>query len=136
MPTLPLEFLLPDRQPRFRFKNAGPATLRGAPAIRVTFAERDRPTIVRSPDGRNAPSSGTFWLDPETGAVLRTELRVSPSFGSPVDAIILVSYTRNERLGMLVPDDMNEMYITRRDRIEGHAVYTNYRRFETEARIK
>jgi hypothetical protein len=37
---------------------------------------------------------------------------------------------------MLLPEDMNEMYFTRGGRIEGHATYTNYRRFETEVRIK
>ncbi len=136
VPTLPLEFLLPDRQPRFRFKSAGPATLGGTPAIRVTFEERERPTIIQTPGGRSAPSRGTFWLDPETGAVLRSELRVSPTFGIPVDAMIVVGYKHNDRLDMLLPDDMNEMYFTRGDRIEGHATYTNYRRFETEVRIK
>ena len=33
---------------------------------------------------------------------------------------------------MLLPDDMNELYITRRERIEGHATYSNFRRFEVE----
>ncbi len=136
VPTLPLEFLLPDRQPRFRFKSAGPVTLGGAPAIRVSFEERERPTIIRSPSGRNAPSRGTFWLDPETGAVLRSELRVAPSYGIEVEATIVVSYKRSQRFDMLLPDDMNEMYFTRDGRIEGHATYTNYRRFETDVRIK
>ena len=137
VPTLPLEFLLPDRQRRFRFKNAGVATLGGRPAVRVSFDERDRPTIIRSPNGRNVPSRGKFWLDPQTGAVLRTELVVSPAEGrSALDATIIVSYARNDRFDMLLPDDMNEIYFTRGDRIEGHATYTNYRRWETDVRIK
>ena len=136
VPTLPLEFLLPDRQPRFRFKKAGAATLAGKPAFRVEFDERERPTIIRSPNGRNAPSRGTFWLDPDTGAVLRSELRVSPTYGIEVQAVIVVSYKRNERFDMLLPDDMNEMYFMRGARIEGHATYSNYRRFETDVRIK
>jgi hypothetical protein len=136
VPTLPLEFLLPDRQPRFRFKSAGSATLDGRRAVRVDFDERERPTIIRSPNGRNAPSRGTFWLDPDSGAVLRSELRVSPTYGSAVQAVIVVSYKRNQRFDMLLPEDMNEMYFTRGGRIEGHATYTNYRRFETDVRIK
>jgi hypothetical protein len=136
VPTLPLEFLLPDRQRRFRFKSAGSATLDGRPALRVDFDERERPTIIRSPNGRNAPSRGTFWLDPDSGAVLRSELRVAPTSGSAVQAVIVVSYKRHERFDMLLPDDMNEMYLTRGGRIEGHATYTNYRRFETDVRIK
>ncbi len=136
VPTLPLEFLLPDRQGRFRFKRGGAAALDGSAALRVNFEERERPTIIRTPTGKSAPSRGTFWLDPESGAVLRSELRVSLTFGNRVDALIVVHYTHHDRLDMLLPDDMNEMYLTRNDRIEGHATYTNYRRFETEVRIK
>jgi hypothetical protein len=136
IPTLPLEFLLPDRQSRFRFKNAGQTTLGGLPAVRVTFDEREHPTIIRSPSGQSAPSRGSFWLDPATGAILRSELRVSPSYGVAVDAIIVVTYKRSERFDMLLPEDMNEIYFTRGSRIEGHADYTNYRRFETDVRIK
>jgi hypothetical protein len=136
VPTLPLEFLLPDRQARFRFKNAGAATLHGVPAARVSFEERDRPTIIRSPDGRDVVSRGTFWLDPATGAVLRSELRVTPTHGATLETMIVVGYSRNDRFDMLLPDDMNEMYLTRSGRIEGHATYTNYRRFETDVKIK
>lgn len=137
VPTLPLEFLLPNHQSRFRFKSAGPATLGGVPVFRVSFEERDRPTVIRSPNGRNVPSRGQFWLDPETGAVLRSELFVSPAEGrSSVEATIIVSYKRNARFDMLLPDDMDEMYFARGGRIEGHATYTNYRRFETDVRIK
>jgi hypothetical protein len=136
VPTLPLEFLLPDRQPRFRFKKGGSATLDGRPAFRVEFDERERPTIIRSPNGRNVAARGTFWLDPETGAVLRSELRTSPTSGIEVESVIVVSYKRNERFDMLLPDDMNEMYFTRTGRIEGHATYSNYRRFETDVRIR
>ena len=137
VPTLPLELLLPDRQPGFRFKDAGRATLGGVTAFRVGFEERERPTVIRTPNGRNVPSRGKFWLDPATGAVLRTELFVSLKEGrSSVDATIIVSYKPNPRFDMLLPDDMNEVYFTRGDRIEGHATYTNYRRFETEVRIK
>lgn len=136
VPTLPLEFLLPDRQPRFRFKNAGPATLHSATVSRVSFDERERPTIIRSPAGRDVVSRGTFWLDPGTGAVMRSELRVTPTFGAALEAVIVVDYTRNDRFDMLLPDDMNEIYITHGDRIDGHATYSNYRRFETDVRIR
>jgi hypothetical protein len=37
---------------------------------------------------------------------------------------------------MFLPDDMNELYVTGRERIEGHATYGNFRRFEVETRIK
>jgi len=136
VPTLPLEFLLPDRQPRFRFKHKGSTTVDHRSVWIVSYDERDRPTIIRTPAGRDIASSGSFWIDPATGAVVRSELRPGEQPGHPLSTIILVSYTHNERFDMLLPEDMNEQYLTGRARIEGHATYSNYRRWEAEARIK
>ena len=134
VPTLPLEFLLPDRQDRFRFKRSGTATMRGVPVWTIRFKERQRPTLIRTPEGRDVVSEGVFWIDPGTGAVLRTELRADP--GRRLRTIILVSYAHHERFDMLLPDDMNELYVTGRSRIEAHATYGRFRRFETDVRIK
>ncbi len=134
VPTLPLEFLLPDRQDRFRFKRSGTATMRGMSVWTIRFKERQRPTLIRTPEGRDVVSEGVFWIDPGTGAVLRTELRADP--GRRLRTIILVSYAHHERFDMLLPDDMNELYVTGRSRIEAHATYGRFRRFETDVRIK
>jgi hypothetical protein len=134
VPTLPLEFLLRDRQDRFRFKRSGITALRGVTLWTIRFEERQRPTLIRTPEGRDVVSEGVFWIDPGTGAVLRTELRVR--LGRDLHSIILVSYAHNERFDMLLPDDMNELYVTRRSRIEAHATYSRFRRFETDVRIK
>ena len=136
VPTLPLVFLLPDRQPRFRFKHTGTATVRDTPVWVVSYEEKDHPTIIKTPEGHDIPSSGSFWIDPDTGAILRTELRAGQVPGRPLRTIILVGYTYNSRFEMLLPDDMNELYLTGRTRIEAHATYTNYRRWEAEVRIK
>jgi hypothetical protein len=136
VPTLPLEFLLPDRQPRVRFKHKGSTTVQDRSVWIVSFEERDRPTIIRTPQGGDITSSGSFWIDPANGAVIRSELRTGQVPGRPLTTIILVSYTPNNRFDMLLPDDMNELYLTHRTRIEGHATYSNYRRWEAEVRIK
>ena len=136
VPTLALIFLLPDRQPRFRFKHTSTTSVGGTPVWVVSYEEKDRPTIIRTPDGHDVQSSGSFWIDPATGAVLRTELRAGGLPGRPPYSIILVGYAYNSRFEMLLPDDMNELYQTGRTRIEGHATYSNYRRWEAEVRIK
>jgi hypothetical protein len=136
VPTLPLEFLLRDRQDRFRFKRSGITAMRGVTVWTITFKERQRPTLIRTPEGRDVVSEGVFWIDPATGAVLRTELRAGGNFGRRLQSIILVSYAHNERFEMLLPDDMNELYVTGRSRIEAHATYSRFRRFETDVRIK
>ena len=136
VPTLPLEFLLPDRQPRFRFKHSGTTVVHDTPVWIVSFEERDRPTIIQTPEGHDIPSSGSVWIDPATGAVFRSELRTGQLPNRPLRTIILVSYAHNDRFDMLLPEDMNELYVTGRTRIEGHATYSNYRRWEAEVRIK
>jgi hypothetical protein len=92
VPTLALRFLDPAYQERVRFKRSSdrtPATLRNPsggddatmPLFRaaadiwvVEFEERDTPTVIRTPRGRDLPSRGRFWIDPHTGRVSLTEL--------------------------------------------------------------
>ncbi len=136
VPTLALEFLLRDRQPRFKFTRSHDAEWRGTRVWTIAFSERSHPTLIRTPDGRDVVSEGTFWIEPASGAALRTELRAGGDSRRGLRALILVSYARHERFDMLLPDDMNELYLTRRTRIEGHATYGKFRRFETDVRIK
>lgn len=136
VPTLALGFLLPDTQERFRFRRSGDTVFGGTRVWKVEFRERDRPTLIRTPAGRDVVSTGVFWIDPQTGAVLRSELRAGERAGRRFPAIILVSYSWNPRFAMLLPDDMNEVYAGGRNRIEAHATYSNFRRFETGVRIK
>ncbi len=136
VPTLALEFLLRERQERFRFKRAHDADWHGTRVWTITFSERVRPTLIRTPEGRDVASEGVFWIEPGSGAVLRSELRAGGDPRRGLRSLILVSYARNERFDMLLPDDMNEVYVTRRLRIEAHATYGRFRRFETDVRIK
>lgn len=136
VPNSALQFIRTDRQRRMRYKRAGVASLQGIEAWRVTFDERERPTLIRTPQGKDVRSTGTFWIDPRTGAVLRSELHAGEDRQRGFRSIIIVSYRRHDRFDMLLPDDMNELYAARGRRIEAHATYGNFRRFETDARIK
>lgn len=136
VPTMALQFLRPDRQPRVRYRRSGSAVLHGTQVWTVTFEERERPTLIRTPEGKDVRSTGVFWIDPRDGAVLRTELRAGENRERRFRSIILVSYRRHDRFDMLLPDDMNELYAAGATRIEGHATYGNFRRFETDTRIQ
>ena len=148
-PTLPLLFLDPDNQPRFRFKRVAAQ----APAITrpretsanftiatevwvVEYEEVQRKTLIRTSSGRDIPVRGRFWIEPATGRVLMSELTAD---SSAVRATIDVSYQSEPLLGFLVPIEMRERYEGRRDntRIEGNATYGNFRQFQvqTEERI-
>jgi hypothetical protein len=133
VPTLPLMFLLPDRQHRFRFRSGGSAAMPGMQLAVVTYEERDRPTIIRTPSGRSVVARGTLWIEALNGRVWKTELVTNEPRG--LKAVVSVIYGHEARLNLLVPTTMHESYETRDERITATATYSNYRRFETDARI-
>lgn len=135
VPLIALEFLLPRHQERFRFRLAGDASVSGVQVTAVTYEERRRPTMIRTPEGDDVEARGTFWIEPATGRVLRTELRTGERNPRQVRSSIVVTYELNERLGMLVPISMQERYSSGPVEITGLASYSNFRRFETDARI-
>lgn len=136
VPLLPLEFLIQDNQRRMRFRLHGNDGFHTRDTIIVAYEERRRPTIIRTPDGANVPASGRVWIERASGRVYQTELRTGERDTRLVRTTITVSYEPNERLNMLVPVAMEETYVTDRETITGSARYSNYRRFETEVRIK
>ena len=135
VPTLALEILMPARQQRFRFRRTGTASLNGVPVSVVTFEERRRPTLIRTPEGRDLPAKGTLWIEPATGRVMRTELRTGERGRDLVEGMIAVEYAFVPRLDLLLPVRMEERYTGRGTEIACTASYSNFRRFETGARI-
>jgi hypothetical protein len=135
VPFVALEFLLPRHQDRFRFRLSKVAAAQGAETAEITYEERRRPTMIRTPEGDDVEARGTFWIDPATGRVLMSELRTGERNRRQVRAVITVGYAPNERLQMLVPVEMDESYEFGSVRIDGAAKYSNFRRFETDARI-
>lgn len=146
-PMLALGFLHPAMQERFRFRRSrdrapaaghapwGSDTLAGShdrALFRTTaemwvieFQERRRPTVIRTTAGADFPARGRAWIDPETGTVLMTELRMK---NAEIDATITVSYQSTPLLGFQVPAAMEEQYRGRGERIEGTARYLGFRR--------
>ncbi len=137
-PTLALLFLAPASQPRFRFSDQGGEIVDGIAVRRVSFEERDRPTIVRDArTRRDAPASGLLFIA-DDGRVLRSELTIR--IPRNTSSSIKVTYGLEPRLEMMVPLLMEEEYRTARTRgpgelITGRAIYSNYRRFQTGGRI-
>lgn len=146
-PMLALGFLHPAMQERFRFRRsrervpaAGHApledhTLAGShdrALFRTTvemwvieFQERRRPTVIRTTAGADFPARGRAWIDPDTGTVLMTELRMK---NAEIDATITVSYQSAPLLGFQVPAAMREQYRGRGEHIEATARYGSFRR--------
>lgn len=139
-PLLAMMFLESDYQPRFRFKRstktkaaiggidkdaAESGVFRVATEMwTIEYRERRRDTIIHTPSGSDLPASGRFWINPDTGAVLMSELVLD---SDSVKASVTVSYQSEPLMGFLVPVEMVESYVARRDRIDGHATYGRFR---------
>ena len=132
VPTFALELLHPRIRRRFRQRLVATDAIDGGPGWFVEFRERDRPTVVRRPDGRDQPSTIVARVDPQTGEVMRTVLTWEHVRGS-----ITVDYDRAPGIPVPVPTSMSERFITRDGEVvTGEATYTNFRQFETRVMSK
>ena len=131
VPTVALDLAHPSNRSRFSFSRSGGETIDGVATWRLIYRERSRPTIIRDHEGRDRRARASLWLDPASGDVLRTILQWD---GIP-NGSVTVTYQRDANIGALVPVRMVEQY--RRDglTVDGDAVYSNYRRFQTSGRV-
>ena len=129
LPTVVLFFLLPERVPRFSWKRRSEPS---APTWELEFRERERPSLIRQGDGQSAFSRGRVWIDVATGAILRTELVLK---FDPIVYTLTTTFERVAAMDLMLPVALDERYTSPEETIAGRAVYTNYRRFQTGARL-
>jgi hypothetical protein len=141
-PLLPLLFLSAGNQSRFEFTRTTeekPDTVKpaelgaghfavSAEAWVIEYHERARGTVIRTPQGKDLPASGRFWLDPATGRVLMSELRSEDTL---VRATVDVSFQSELLDGLSVPAEMRERYELSPDGmiVTGKATYGRFRQF-------
>lgn len=141
-PLFALQFLEPANQGRFKFKRSGnrtPATFsrQDAPtgAFRVAtevwiveYQEHQAGTMIKTSGLKDLPARGRFWIEPETGRVLMSELVAADR---NVKGTIDVSYQSEPLLGLLVPIAMREEYQNNRGaQIVAAATYGRFRQFQ------
>lgn len=136
-PTLPLLFLTSSHRPRFEFERTDATSPEldmdepeGASDVWVIgYREASPGTVIRRRGGEDMPAEGRYWVEPRTGRVLLTELVLT---ADRVNSNITTRYAENETMGHAVPVEMRERYInwTRRQRVNGTAVYSGFRRFQ------
>ena len=138
LPTAPLDIIHPRYRDAHRFELLGPESVGGIQTALVGFHEVTRPTLVREPSGIDLVSSGRIWIEPSTGTVWRVEWAYQEehkrSNGWPAPRL-RVDFQPHKELGFMVPAEMTEVFTVPRARGEGRAVYRNFRRFGTSARI-
>jgi hypothetical protein len=138
-PTFALQFLDNAHRDRFRFRLEGAEQLLGDEVWRLSYKEREHPTIVQA-NFSDTELAGSIWTRASDGAVVRTHVQLTAKARGDLrglDTIITVDYTRDEKLDRVVPARMQEDYVEHDGdrRVSGTAVYSNYRVFETSARI-
>jgi hypothetical protein len=88
--------------------------------------ETGRPTLVTTNLGRDAELFIEYLVDPESGRVARTTMRMK----YPAETDVSVEYRPDEKLGMWVPSKMDESYDMPSAKIRCSATYSNFRRFQ------
>ena len=141
VPTATVFFFSSPNSGRFKF---AARTVEPDGTWQIEFRETDRPTFIRTPEGRSIYSEGTLWVSPSNGVIVRTRLKVEipprNDRGRSGAGIVDVTFDHVDALDMWLPRTMTETFESRADgawqRVEGRATYDNYRRFETLVRIK
>jgi hypothetical protein len=131
VPTFALEMMHPRFRDRVKVRRTGAEVLDGRSGWLIEFREQNLLTFVRTPQGDDQPSRVVALVDIQTGEVLRTALTWARVKGS-----IAVSYGYAPGISVPVPIRMAERFVTGTGAlVAGEAMYTNFRRFETSARI-
>jgi hypothetical protein len=130
IPMTALRYLRRQNQRRSRFELAPPPEpAAGAALAVIRFREQSTPRLIGSRD--DAPASGTFWVDPVSGAVARSELKISSRV---IIATLKAAYSKQLEPAIWLPVSMDEYYRLSSVGvdIDGHATYSNFRRFRVD----
>ncbi|OFW07508.1 MAG: hypothetical protein A3H96_07160 [Acidobacteria bacterium RIFCSPLOWO2_02_FULL_67_36] len=135
-PMMALRFLRFVDQRRSKFTLDGLQEVDGVSAAVVRFEEKLKPRMIESDD--DAAAKGTFWIEPGTGRVLKTELLFDTGEKSTrLRVRVRVGYAAYPALETWVPVTMDEEYRLGKGAlaVEGHATYANFRKFRVETNI-
>jgi hypothetical protein len=138
IPTLALLFLHPENQDRFVFRRGREERVGGHDATVLGFDEVSRPTFVHEGSHRDLPAKGRFWIEPDRGLVVRSEVEYRFESGRAV-GVVSTDFRPEPGFDIWVPAEMRERYEdlpeagphTRvfGEPVEGTARYSHYQRF-------
>lgn len=131
LPTFALKVVRREEAPRFSFVQHGTGKVNGIQGIEVRFQELRAPTLVHGAGGESLTSSGTLWIEPATGRILKTEFNVENPYAK-AKGRVTVTYSANKALGILVPDEMKEHYETDGGVVDCTASYSRFRSFNVD----
>ena len=128
IPTLGMMLLHPRVNERFEFTDGGEESIAGRVLRKALYREVARPTLIKTTRGRDLALTGTIWIDPFTGTVVKSEMNAADP---AVRCQVTVTFRRDDALEMWVPDRMEEYYKAALavDDILATATYTNVRKY-------
>jgi hypothetical protein len=135
VPTFALKIVRKAEAVRFSFTRKGEKKVSGVNTWEIKFQEQRAPTLIHGVRGESLLSSGTIWIEPETGRILKTEMYIENPFSDPkLKATITTTYKESKELHILVPSSMEETYTTDLTTISCVANYSDYRPFNVEVK--
>jgi hypothetical protein len=126
VPDMALEYLQPRHGARIRFETLRNETIDGRAVVVLRFMESAGPSIVRNMAGADLLARGRVWAEPDSGAIVRTELLVEDRVSR---GTCTVEFRIDPRLGIRVPIKMTERYAMTGETIDAVARYSDFRRF-------
>lgn len=128
VPDIAFEYLSARHAERISFSAPGRARINGVDTMVMRFSEHTGPTILRNSEGRDLQVSGRVWVEPDSGALVRTEVIVRDRNSA---GTCTVDFAVDQRLGARVPLKMTERYDLPRSAstIDSVAQYSDFRRF-------
>ena len=127
IPLLGMMLLHPRVNERFEFTDGGEENMNGRIVRKALYKEVARPTLIKTTRNKDLALTGTIWIDPFTGTVVKTEMNAADPV---VRCQVIVTYRRDDGLEMWVPERMEEYYkaYVGLDDIIATATYTNVRK--------
>jgi len=137
LPTFALKVLRKDQVSRFLFERTGMAKIDGIQTWKIRFREGPGQSLVSGANGEMLYSTGTLWIEPETGRVMQTEFEVENRYTKfPVKGRIVVTYGAAKKTQILVPTEMSEHYESMYHTVDCRADYSNFRPFEVDVKFE
>ncbi len=135
LPTFALRVLRPASRKRIVFEQGRRgATRRHETPGSSPFGKRKGPPSAQRRTAADIPAHGRFWVEPDTGVVLRSEMILGGTRRLSARATITVTYRLEPSLGFRVPIEMRERYDNPRrkrdDVVIALATYSDFRRFD------
>jgi hypothetical protein len=138
LPNLPLELLHPRHRNHFTYEVSGTDRVGGEAVTKLVAREAKTPALIHGPNGEPLESRVTAWID-SAGRLWRAEARsrYAEISGRQDEPVVRVDFRYDRTLDLLVPFEMRERFTTGTPGLMGTstAKYTDFRRFQTSARI-